>query len=245
MNSHNDIHDELNGLGSNLPPKENQPFEVPKGYFEGLASSIMAKIKTENISAADELQQISPFLAGINRAMPYSIPDGYFENLGNEAPFLIRDEVLPQSLSMAGKAMPYLVPNGYFENLSGNIISKLEIEKPKAKVVSFSRGWMKYAAAAVITAVVATTGFLYFGNNKSIDPAKQPDVWVAQKLENVSDQALDEFMKTTGVSTKNQQLAKSDQNKPEVKKLLKDVSNEELDMFLSQVPSDNEELLIN
>ena len=247
MNSHKDIQDELNELGSNLPRKDGQPFEVPQGYFDGLAASVLAKIKGETLSATEELQQLSPLLAGISRKMPYSVPNGYFEQLGNEAPFLMQDEVLPQVLQNADKSMPYLVPNGYFENLPGIILSKVEVKKPQAKLVSFSRSWMKYAVAAVITGLVATTGVLFFNSKNTIDPSKQPDVWVAKKLENVSTEALDDFMVTTGIEEgEGTKIAKAESNtEQEVKKLLKDVSNEELDMFLSQLPSENEELLIN
>ena len=75
MNNQNNIQDELRGLNSNLPAYNSQqnPFSVPEGYFDGLAAFVLAKIKGQNTSVADELKDISPFLANLSREclIPY------------------------------------------------------------------------------------------------------------------------------------------------------------------------------
>ncbi len=81
-------------------------------------------------------------------------------------------------------------------------------------------------------------------NDKSsiIDPAKQPGQWVAKNLEGVSNQALDEFIKTADLNA-SENIAKASNN-TEVRNMLKEVSDIELDAFLTAVPTDDEELLV-
>lgn len=65
------------------------PLSAPTGYFDQLDAVIMARIaETEGAKAAtpstgvqEELEAISPFLAGIPKTMPLSVPPGYFDQL--------------------------------------------------------------------------------------------------------------------------------------------------------------------
>jgi hypothetical protein len=54
------------------------PYAVPAGYFENLPGSILDKV-TLDTDARQEIQELSPLLAGISRLMPFSVPSGYFE----------------------------------------------------------------------------------------------------------------------------------------------------------------------
>ena len=80
MNSRIHIQSELEEINSSLPFNVKMPvFNVPEGYFEGLADTILAKVKTEQaISAQEEIAQLSPLLAGISRQLPHFVPDNYF-----------------------------------------------------------------------------------------------------------------------------------------------------------------------
>jgi hypothetical protein len=54
---------------------------VPEGYFESFPATMLSKIRAmESNSESNEVEEISPLLAGISRKMPYSVPRGYFEN---------------------------------------------------------------------------------------------------------------------------------------------------------------------
>lgn len=65
------------------------PLSAPAGYFDQLDAVIMARIaETEGAKAAtpstgvqEELETISPFLAGIPKTIPLSVPPGYFDQL--------------------------------------------------------------------------------------------------------------------------------------------------------------------
>jgi len=59
---------------------KQMPQEVPEGYFNTLSSNILSKIKTQtDHSVAEELNELSPLLAGISKHNLYEVPAGYFE----------------------------------------------------------------------------------------------------------------------------------------------------------------------
>ncbi|MES2883136.1 MAG: hypothetical protein V4676_13380, partial [Bacteroidota bacterium] len=62
----------------------------------------------------------------------------------------------------------------------------------------------------------------------------------AGQLKNVSTTELDEFINTANVSSTSTETASNKSN--ELKTLLQDVSDSELDAFLNQVPTDDEDL---
>lgn len=248
MNSQNAIQQELKDLRSSLPKTntEQPVFTVPEGYFENLAASVLAKVKSQlPESATPELQELSPVLAAIPKQTPYSVPENYFTHLATSLPALVSEEALPDLLQNHTKQMPYLVPTGYFDGLAAQVTAKLE--RPKAKVVPMYTRFMRMAAAAALIGAVALGGFLYFNgnsNNTALDPAKQPSAWIAQKLKNVPDRDLEAFLKTTDTDINSKEVAQKG-SKAEVQQMLRDVSTKELDAFLSEVPVDNDVSNIN
>lgn len=239
MNSRNAIHDELKDLRSSLPFDNKQPvFTVPEDYFENFAASVLAKVKRQlPAMATDELESLSPVLAAIPKKMPFSVPENYFSNLTSSLPALVGDEVLPGLLAQHNKQMPYTVPTGYFDNLPNAILQKVDAP-PTAKIISFGNRWMRYAAAAAITGLVAISSILYFKSSPAtIDATKHPGQWVAQKLQHVSNADLEAFINSADVNVTGQQMAQGS-SKTEVRKMLTDVSNKDLDAFLEGVTGD-------
>jgi len=235
MNHRIDILNELKDLNSSLPA-QNTPhlYMVPDGYFEGLAATILAKIKEEdNLSVAEELSQISPLLAGLSRNMPYTVPQNYFE--ADDLSFITEEEKLPGYLANLERSMPMEVPEAYFETLPQIILAR--VSETKARVVSISKRWMRIAAAATIAGVIALSGYVYFNskNNISVDNPQ----WVAKKLKNVDTKELDAFIQMTDVTVANTKAPAV--NAAELKTLLQDVSNEELEIFLEELSTEDEE----
>jgi hypothetical protein len=238
MNNRKHIQEELKELNSALPFDAKEPvFSVPNNYFENFAASVLQKIKEESApSAAEELASLSPTLAGLSKKMPFSIPENFFTTLENDIPALIQEDTLPASLAGLDKKMPFSVPAGYFENIPDQLLSKVALKQ--AKVISFNRTrWMRLAAAAIVTGVVAVSSIFYFNENKKAAPEKQSETWVADKLQNVSNQDLEQFIETADISG-GREVAKS--NKTEVRTMMKDVSVKEMDAFLAQLPADDE-----
>lgn len=252
MNNRDSIQDELKALDSQLPDSaERAPFSLPDGYFEGFAASVMARIKGEQeLSAADEIQQLSPLLAGISRTMPFSLPDHYFSDNLDSLYAVVAEEPVSTLLSAGSKTTPYSLPEGYFEGLSAQITGRIEEKKPVGgRVVSMRPRMMRWAVAAIMIGIVAISGIAYFNSNGSKKPDSIPvdnPQWVATKLQNVSPKDIDEFVRSADATASTQAAPKNTEAKPvEVKKMLHGVSDKELDEFLAQVPSEDEELAIN
>ncbi len=240
MNSRDNIQNELNDMHSHLPSNTDQnPFAVPEGYFEGLATSVLSKIKgQQEPSASEEITELSPLLAGISRSMPYAVPSGYFQTTTEELSFLTGEDPTSAILSLVERVTPYEVPTGYFNDLPGQVLNKVA---PKAKVVPMvRRRWMRLAAAAMITGIIGLSGYFYFTQKSRFDADKP----IASQLKNVSIRELDDFIKTADVASSSTEIAqRKATDETEVQKMLISVSDRELDAFLSQVPTDD--LLFN
>lgn len=228
---------ELKELESSLAnfPSQNI-YTVPTGYFEGLASQILNRIKAlEADNALDELSFLSPSLSNISKEIPYTVPLGYFEGLGDKMAQLVSYqnnqtakeelETLSPLLSRLKKETPYSIPAGYFDSLQ---------TKQETKVISItSRKWFRYAAAAMIVGVVATAVLLF--SNYTSSPEKslaRIEKNLNKELKKASDKELVEFVELTATS---KDLAINDNKKDDVKDLLKDVSAAELQQFIDEI----------
>jgi hypothetical protein len=242
MDTRKHIYDELKEINSLLPlDKGTEVYAVPEGYFEGFAASVLQKIKNRQIdNVSDELTSLSPLLAGISKKMPFAVPENYFSENTESLPGLITEDSLPDMLQN-DKQMPYTVPTNYFKNLPDVILKRVNPKEAKVISINSARKWMRYAAAAIITGVIVISSVLYFGKNQSIDPASQPQEWVAKQLKNIPDKELDEFINTTTVNST--AIARAEvSEKTEVRNLLKDIPDMELDKFLDEVAIDYEDI---
>ena len=62
---------------------KTQLFNVPSGYFEGFAETVIQKIKLQkNDEIYMELEQVAPLLNTINKNNVLTVPAHYFENFG-------------------------------------------------------------------------------------------------------------------------------------------------------------------
>ncbi|MGL6268951.1 MAG: hypothetical protein ACRC2O_13555, partial [Chitinophagaceae bacterium] len=135
-----------------------------------------------NPEIEQELWELSPAVANLSARMPFQLPEGYFERFPEKMLYLMRAEnefeqgstentILEAKTTISG---PFMVPEGYFEGLSANILQKIREnsaepvkltsgQKQTATVISMGgrKKWLNYAAAAVITAFLAGTIYLY------------------------------------------------------------------------------------
>jgi hypothetical protein len=232
MNSRNTIQDELNELNASLSANSNNPYSVPEGYFDGLAASVLAKIKGETpLPAVEELAQLSPFLAGISKRMPYAVPENYFQsNVKGLSAFTSESEE-SLVLSFIEKEMPFEVPKGYFANVPDQVLEK--ISNQSARVVLMKRKWMRMAAAALVAGVMAISGIFYFinrGDNGTTDPVTA--------VKKASTEELNNFINTTAVMDNKSQVTVN--NNPKTEKIFADISDKELNDFLDQMPTDDD-----
>jgi hypothetical protein len=133
-------------------------------------------------------------------------------------------------LSFISKEMPYQVPPGYFANLQDQVLDK--ISAPRSKVVGMrvSR-WMKTAVAAVIAGIITISGIFYFNQ-----PASNGSNSIVKEVQKASTEELDAFLNgTTGIT--NAEPERTSVAK-DVQQMLDDVSDNELEAFLSGLPTD-------
>jgi hypothetical protein len=256
MTQKENILQELNELKSTLASVSPQNvYTVPVGYFDGLAAQVLNRIKAiEAKNTVEELSYLSPSLSNVSKQMPYAAPAGYFEGLAEKAMELIREsndyqtaeeelETLSPLLSGLKKTMPYSVPDGYFDNLAE------KRSKPVAKVVSIThRRWFRYAAAAVVTGVIVLAGFIYFNSRNAVDPVEQPYAWVKKSIKKVDKTDIDAFVKLADEEINNLAAVTTSPVKPEeIKELMKDVSDKELQNFLDEttVTESSDEVMMN
>lgn len=238
--------------------KQN-PYNVPQGYFENLAETILKKVKAaEAGSPKEEIESLSPLLSKLNKKIPYNVPAGYFEELagnvtdGAKAIELVNEELenlSPLMISLKGQNV-YDVPPGYFDDLADVVLATAK-QQQAAKVVSMNWGRkvLRYAAAAVVTGLIVTAGWLYT-NNKTIIKASEDTV--AKETQNavkkISDDELVKFIETEDNSvdepattaTTNEEIDATD-----MKEMLADVSDEELQQYVEETTPENNNSITN
>lgn len=160
MNNNNDILNELQQISQAVATiKPVTPNDVPYGYFEGLADSVMANIRLASLKGSGALQQ-------------YVVPNAYFDNLPSQILQKVKDANMQQTpfeeleahaslLNSISKEMPYKAPANYFDNLSSILTSR----QTRSKVVSLSRQWFAYLSAAVVAGIMITGAFMFTDSN--------------------------------------------------------------------------------
>ena len=233
---------ELKSTLANVTPQN--VYTVPVGYFDGLVTIVLNRIKTlEAKNVSEELSYLSSTFSNVSKQIPYTVPAGYFEGLAENMMQLVREsndyqtakeelETLSPLLSGMNKTIPYSVPQGYFENLVE------EKNKPAAKVISIThRRWFKYAAAAVVTGFIVLAGFIYSNSRNSVDPVEQPYAWVKKNIKKVDKADIEAFVKLADEELTNQTVVATSPLKPgEIKELMKDISDKEIQDFLDATP---------
>jgi hypothetical protein len=236
MTQRDNILNELKELESSLISVSIQNiYSIPEGYFESLADKVLLRIKALELNdAVGELSVLSPGLANLSKQVPYVVPAGYFEELpektlrgihekGNVQSAKEELESLSPLLSSLKKEMPFNLPEGYFDTLP---------VKKEVKVISISsRKWFRYAAAAILVGVISTIAILINNNANSEKSFAKFEKKVDKEIKKASDKELTEFAELTSES---KDLAFND-NKDEVKELLKDVPEAELLQFIDEI----------
>lgn len=228
-----------------------RPFAVPAGYFEGFPDRMLVLARAlasipieivETAGAAEETAVLSPLLAGLSKKMPFDVPEGYFESATIPVPGL---------LDRLEKSNTYTVPEGYFDLFPELMLKRVQTHDKGAKVISIGRSWMRYAAAAVVTAVIAVGGWMYLQRDQVITPAATGNdlsLQLQRDLNQLSDDAILDFNEATTTEVPANSLASIDNddlNAADIHFLLEDVSDKALQDFLNLEKPNKDELLQN
>ena len=217
-------------------------YQVPAGYFEGLAEAILNRVKSQELSPKMELESISPLLNSLSRKTPYEVPQDYFGELsetvvgGIQAIDFVKGElenISPLMNNLKHKET-YQVPANYFENLAGNILDKIKHQRQPAKVVSMGRKIMRYAVAAVVVGIMAIGGWLYFNTKTVVTPGVAGVETISDDTK-VSEEEMTNFLEnetvTAAITTSFDN--DTDMDEADVKEMLSDVSEDELQQYLT------------
>ena len=251
MAQNSNILQELAELKSTLAElNPHSTYEVPTGYFEGLADQVLNRIKAlEATSLQDELRHLSPLLSQLSKGMPYAVPEGYFEGLefqvvsgafertGAPAGQSVQEELESISPMLSGivKQMPFSVPQGYFENLApvrSDIVTREIPARTVTKVVSITRrNRFRFAAAAMIAGILVLSGLFYFGVGVNKNSFARYEKKLDKEIKTTSDKELADFVQQFTIAGLNgeEHVANS---KVDAKDFLKDVPESELKEFL-------------
>lgn len=234
-----DIIQELNDLGSSLSNSERiNPYTVPAGYFENFAESMLSNLKNQE----EEKQP------AWTKANGYHVPDGYFSGFADNMLQKIKahadnqtsqqeiEELSPLLNSLKNRPV-FSVPEHYFETLNPAIPTQ---ETKPAKVVSITgKKWFRIAAAAVVVSIISFIGFKMINQQQSVDAIKEPYAWVKKNMKNVDTTTVDNFValakETVPAETESTVTAKAD-----VKELVKDIPENEINKFLDETSSNEE-----
>lgn len=77
----------------------------------------------------NELNELSPSIAALNKVNVFTVPEGYFESLAEDIMIGIGNENGDRIQSSLANGIEEDVPQGYFENLADSILAKIKAEK--------------------------------------------------------------------------------------------------------------------
>jgi hypothetical protein len=244
--------------GLTIFPAAAPTFQVPDGYFDRFATSVLDRIKQgasipmgESVDA--ELSRLSPVISGISRMTPYRLPEGYFDEL-SPVLALLRDTpayTVPQGyfdelspvLTVAQDRSTYQVPEGYFAGLPETILEKVAAPVSAAKVIPMRADggkvlkghWWKYSSVAAIAACFL---LIFTWPQVATKPgAGEMTVSVSQDLQKVSDQEMQTYLDDQHAilaEPVNNSTATLDMNEGDVKSLLSDVSDSDLQKYMEE-----------
>ncbi|HYJ37377.1 MAG TPA: hypothetical protein VEV87_02130 [Chitinophagaceae bacterium] len=237
----NQISPVVGGIGS------TNPYGVPEGYFESFATNLMERIRMSNLDPKQELESLSPLLGSISKQVPYNLPENYFTDLSDQALVgakaieFVNEELENLSPLMNSLKLKnvYVVPEGYFDSLSQDILIRARRQQP-GKVIAMRpvRKIMRLAVAAILIGVIAT-GAWFISN-----PTNGPTVAnIENGIQKASDEDILNFIETDDAPITDPVLSIDvEMDESDVKAMLADISDSELEQFANESTDQNNTL---
>ncbi len=189
----------------------------------------------EKIHIPDLIRSIHEEAPGALPIDSYAVPDNYLAELPERilarVDTVAEEEVLP--LSPASN--PYKIPAGYFDSIGAQIVNKTK--RPDGSVKPLGR-WKRLAIAASFM-LVGGVGLLFY---ISIFSGSKDSLVMAPALEKMESSELAGFLQDeseTSLGTIHRKKASDDSQ------LFQGISNQELESFLNENSSDENETFFN
>ena len=180
------------------------PFIVPSEYFEELSNKLKSRVFIESIC--------------FNNKDGFNVPPDYFEDLTSR----IENRVSVENIRALAPSEGFALPEGYFADLSNRINLRLEEsttrESPVRKLFT---SWVSYAAAACITAMIAT-GIYFNSNTYNFN----------EKLSEVPDQEIMNYLQVYSTAGDTPFIIET-LNPDELEHVTPDVTAEELELYIN------------
>ena len=170
-----------------------------------MAERILLRIRLENAgSASEEIEIISPLLSGLNKKMPFSTPEGYFDTL-------------TPGIRVAEKA----------ERKPAPVVKMFQPQKT-----------FRLAAAAVTIGIIGIAAWLFLREPAENQYAMKTDTEVQKELKNkvgeLSEIEMTDFIEGSTIITSYDNTNLEDINEDDVKLMLADVPDQELEKYIDQ-----------
>ncbi len=195
-------------LGENDCPQ--LPYRVPAGYFSDFTEILMIRLNLEeqrnHPTASEEINALSPLLAGLPRTNPYRVPQGFFESLKTEIPAKV---------------------------LAPAAVHVIHSPSSHRRVLSMPMRLVRYAAAACIVAMIGITTFNITHTYRIADPILGLTTVSDQDMADYLD--VHDVHWTPGVSD-NTSTAGVDFNDDDIHDLLRGVPDIELEQYSASLP---------
>ena len=200
------------------------PYTVPAGYFQDFADILINLIRFEaagyefdesdtfnalgntDLSAKDEMETLSPFLAGLKNKPTYQIPEGYFENLGLKIPVT--------------------------ENNPSKLVA-MPVHGKNKKPMSVPMRVIRYAAAACVVGLIGIVTFNITHPQSIVDPIKSLTTISDQDMANYLD--ADDIHWTPGLSSSTVTTS-AEFSDGDIHELLSGVPDAELEQYSNALP---------
>lgn len=224
----------MEGVPTSLPAMLTTPLTVPNGYFESLdPMAAIRKTEARQEATSEEISE-ETFEVTHQAIHGASIPDpGILFNAGASTDAASELAALSPLLSSLGKQMPFSIPADYFSSL-GPQLTAITHTKETGRVVSMgSRTWVRYAAAAVVTALVAISSLVYLNRGNDTGDHSAELANDGGLLKGVPTEQVDQLIKLADeeVIYANNTPDKSESR--EVDRLMQKVSDKEIQDFLN------------
>ncbi|MGB4398728.1 MAG: hypothetical protein WBJ10_05125, partial [Daejeonella sp.] len=145
-------------------------------------------------------------------------PDNYFEGLTSR----IEERISTEKIRSFSSSEGFAVPERYFEGLTDRILARIDdLDAKKPVVRSLFTSWMSYAAAACITAVIAS-GIYFTSNTYNLN----------DQLSDVPDQEILNYLQVYSTANDTPFIIEN-LNPDQLETVAPDVSAEELELYIN------------
>ncbi len=224
---------------------QKNPLKTPPEYFERLSNQILNRVRAFDASSPkEELEALSPLLVQMDKTPPFYRPGRFFDELPSDVlagvhaiDFVNHElETLPLTLSAVNKEHIYKVPDSYFINLPLLILNKVNQQQDRLVSPGFRRTLTRYAMAALITGAVAVGAWEFFQHMPTaVNGNELTGIDKISDTEKISDDEIVNYLEfNEDAPSENNSKAVSDFKEEEVKELLADLPDVELEQYLDQ-----------